>query len=65
MTSPHAMINKVEEGKTYSKINNIHGRKDKWLGLVRVYERLVQTLSHKCKGVAKMTENTLHKVLGI
>ena len=24
------MTNKIKEGKTYSKINNIHDRKDKW-----------------------------------
>ena len=34
------MTNKIKEGETYiTKINNIHDRKDKWLGLVRVYER--------------------------
>ena len=33
------MTNKIKEGEyIYHKINNIHDRKDKWLGLVRVYE---------------------------
>ena len=36
---PCAMTNKIKEGEyIYHKINNIHDRKDKWLGLVRVYE---------------------------
>ena len=34
------MTNKIEEGEKQNRINNIHDRKDKWLGLVRVYERL-------------------------